>query len=169
MLSSTTLQVLKQSQKTGLFAQYHALQTLAIKQQILKELSTSASKVRVIFATVAMGMGFDILAKRQIIHVGPPRTVREHLQETGLAGRDGKQSFATLYYNNRDIAKNHEGLSDDIRKFCCLEDNCLRRFLSKSLDAIDTKSIGHLCCSYCESVCDCDECLLKSCRVNCLP
>ena len=83
--------------------------------------------------------------------------------------RDGKQSFATLYYNNRDIAKNRVGLSDDIRKFCCLEDNCLRGYPLKSLDAIDTKCIGHLCCSYCESVCDCDECLLKSCHVNCLP
>ena len=152
-----------------LFAQYHAPQTAAMKEQILKELSTSASKVRVIFATVAMGMGVDIPAIQHIIHVGPPRTVREYFQETGRAGRDGKQSFATLYYNNRDIAKNRVGLSDDIRKFCCLEDNCLRGFLLKSLDAIDTKCIGHLCCSYCEFVCDCDECLLKSCQVNCLP
>ena len=152
-----------------LFAQYHAPQTAAMKEQILKELSTSTSKIRVIFATVAMGMGVDIHAIRHVIHVGPPRTVREYFQETGRAGSDGKQSFATLYYNNRDIAKNREGLSDDIRKFCCLEDSCLRRFLLKTLDAIDTQCIGHLCCSYCESVCDCDECLLKSCQVNCLP
>ena len=81
-----------------LFAQYHAPQTTAMKQQILKELSSSASKVRLIFATVAMGMGVDIKAIRQVIHVGPSRTVREYFQETGRAGRDGKQSFATLYY-----------------------------------------------------------------------
>ena len=111
----------------------------------------------------------DIPAIRHVIHVGPPCTVREYFQETGRAGRDGKQSFATLNYNNRDIAKNRVGLSDDIRKFCCLEGNCLRGYLLKSLDAIDTKCIGHLCCSYCESVCDCNECLLKSCHVNCLP
>ena len=45
-----------------------------------------------------MGMGVDIKAIRQVIHVGPSRTVREYFQETGRAGRDGKQSFATLYY-----------------------------------------------------------------------
>ena len=55
-----------------LFAQCHAPQTTAMKQQILKELSSSASKVRLIFATVAMGMGVDIKAIRQVIHVGNP-------------------------------------------------------------------------------------------------
>ena len=152
-----------------LFAQYHAPQTTAMKEQILKDLSSASSKVRLIFATVAMGMGVDIKSKRQIIHVGPPRTVREYFQETGRAGRDGKQSSATLYFNNRDIAKNREGLSDDIRTFCRLEDSCLRKFLLESLDAPCVNCIGHLCCSYCESVCDCDECLLKISQVNGLP
>lgn len=45
-----------------LFAQYHAPQTM--KEEILKELSSSTSKVRLIFATVAMGMGVDIKAIR---------------------------------------------------------------------------------------------------------
>lgn len=147
-----------------LFAQYHAPQTTAMKEQILRELSSSTSKVKVVFATVAMGMGVDIPSIRHVIHVGPPRTVREYLQETGRAGRDGKQSTATLYYNNRDIAKNREGMSKDIRNFCRLEGTCLRKFLLNSLDAKypDTKCIGHLCCSYCESECDCNDCFSKN-------
>ena len=112
-----------------LFAQFHAPQTIAMKEQILTELSSQTSTVRVIFATVAMGMGVDITSIRKIIHVGPPRTVREYFQETGRAGRDGKQSTALLYYNNRDIAKNREGISDQIRTYCKLEDSCLREFL----------------------------------------
>lgn len=151
-----------------LFAQYHAPQTAAIKEQILKELSTSASKVQVIIATVAMGVGLDIQAVRHVIHVGPPCTAREYFQETGYTRCDGKQSYTTLHYHNRDIAKNREGLCDDVSKYCCPEDNCLRTFLLKCLDAIDSKCIGHIYCSYCESVCDCDECLLKSSQVNCL-
>ena len=47
------------------------------------------SKVRVIFATVAMGMGVDIPSIRHVIHVGPPRTIREYFQETGQAGMAG--------------------------------------------------------------------------------
>ena len=50
--------------------------------------------------------------------MGPPRTVTEYFQETGRAGRDGKLSTAVLYYDNRDIAKNTEGMTDDIRTFC---------------------------------------------------
>ena len=144
-----------------LFAKFHAPQTKAMKDQILNELSSSTSKIRLVFATVAMGMGVDIKSIRQVIHVGPPRTIREYFKETGRAGRDGKQSFATLFFNNRDIANNREGLSDDIRTFCHLEDSCLRKFLLQCLDAQYAKCVGNLCCSYCESVCDCDACLVK--------
>lgn len=96
-----------------------------MKELTLKELSSPTSTIRVVFATVALGMGVDIPSIRNIIHVGPPRTIREYFQETGWAGRDGKQSLAVLYYNNRDIAKNREGMSDDIRQFCRLEDSWL--------------------------------------------
>ena len=74
-----------------LFAQYHAPQTSTMKDQILTELASPTSKVRVIFATIAMGMGVDIPSIRYIIHV------REYFQETGRAGRDGKLSPAVLY------------------------------------------------------------------------
>ena len=143
-----------------LFAQYHAPQTLQMKEQILKELSCDQSKVRIIFATVAMGMGVDIPSIRQIIHIGPPRTVREYCQETGRAGRDGQQANALLYYNNRDIAKNREGISDKIRAFCRLNDSCLREFLLRCFDVgkHTNTMVGHQCCSHCRLYCDCAEC-----------
>ena len=109
-----------------LFAQYHAPQTRTMKDLILKELSSPSSTVRVLFATVAMGMGVDIPSIR--VHVRPPHTMREYFQETRRAGRDGKQSFGLIYYDNRNISKIQEGLSDDIRQFCCLEASCLRHF-----------------------------------------
>ena len=132
-----------------LFAQCHAPQTIAMKDQILKELSSAVSKVRVVFATVAMGMGVHIQAIQTVIHVEPPRTVREYFQETGQAGHDGKLGHAVLYYNNRDVAKNREGMSDNIHNFCQLEDGCLRKCLLSCLDAkvADTKGSSHLCCS----------------------
>ena len=43
-----------------MFAQFHAPQTKAMKEQILKELASPLlNKVRVFFTTVAMGMGVD--------------------------------------------------------------------------------------------------------------
>ena len=47
-------------QEYRLFARYYAPQTVAMEEQILKELSTSASKVRVLSVTVAVGMGVEI-------------------------------------------------------------------------------------------------------------
>lgn len=140
-----------------LFAQFHALQTRAMKEQILKERASPTSKVRVIFATVAMGMGVDIPSIRHVIHVGPPRTIREYFQETGRTGRDGKPATAVLYYNNVDISKNKAGMSEDIRTFCRLENRYLRKFLLKCLDARgnDLNIVGHLCCCYCKSLCSC--------------
>lgn len=145
-----------------LFAQYHAPQTSKMKNEILRQLCSMQSTVRVVFATVAMGMGVDIPDIRQVIHIGPPSTVKAYFQETGRAGRDGKPASAILYYNNRDIAKNKAGMQDDMRAFCSNEQNlCLRNLLLKALDYdqdIPIKPL-HVCCSVCKQHCGCSECL----------
>ena len=112
-----------------LFEQFHSPQTRAMKKQILTELAKPASKVKVIFATVAMGMGVNICSIRKVIQVGPPQTICEYFQETGRAGRDGQPATAVLYYNNVDISKNKAGMSKDSRTYCRLEDDCLRKYV----------------------------------------
>ena len=72
------------------------LQTTEMKEEILKQLCSQESTIRVVFATVAMGMGVDMPVVRQIIHIGPPCSVKAYFQETGRAGRDGKPSSASL-------------------------------------------------------------------------
>lgn len=144
-----------------MFAQFHAPQTVEMKEEILKQLCSEESIVRVVFATVVIGMGVDIRNIRQIIHIGPPSTVKAYFQETGRAGRDGKLSTACLYYNNRDIAKSRTGMQDDMRAYCMSKDICLRKLLLQSLDyEQDTASKPqHNCCDVCEKVCDCFTCL----------
>ena len=94
--------------KNRLFAQFHAPQTAKMKEEILEQLNLQPSKIRVVLATVAFGMGVDICSIREVIHIGPPRTIQEYFQETGKAGCDGQPSKAILYYNNRDIAKKNK-------------------------------------------------------------
>ena len=149
--------------KHRLFAQFHAPQTKIMKEEILCQLNLKKPILRVIFATVAFGMGVDIHSVRQIIHIGAPKTVREYFQETGRAGRDGEFSKAIMYYNNRDIAKNKPGLEDKKRMYCQSKNKCLRSLLLEYLDANQTVPVqpGHLCCSVCKNLCSCIECKLN--------
>ena len=52
-----------------LLAQFHAAQTTQMKEEILKQLCSQASIVRVVFATVAIGIGVDIPNILYIKHV----------------------------------------------------------------------------------------------------
>ena len=65
-----------------LFGQFHSPQTADMKEEILQQLTSPDSTIRVVFATVAMGMGVDITSVRYIIHIGPPHSIQEYFQET---------------------------------------------------------------------------------------
>ena len=67
--------------KNRLFAQFHAPQTAKMKEEILEQLNFQSSKIRVVLATIAFGMGVDIRSIRQVIHIGPPRTIREYFKK----------------------------------------------------------------------------------------
>ena len=85
-----------------------------MKDEILKQLTGSSkeSKIRVVFATVAIGIGVNIPELRHIIHLEVPRTLELYYQELGREGRDGKHAKASLYYNGTDIASNKAGMTD---------------------------------------------------------
>ena len=147
-----------------LFGQFHAPQTTKMKETILKQLCSPDSKCRIVFATMALGMGVNIPSVREVIHIGPPRSVREYYQEAGRAGRDNQQSQAILYYNNRDIAANRPGMTDHMRLYCKSTGKCLRRQLLCYLDSpsLVPSSKLHNCCDVCKSHCGCEDCGLKS-------
>ncbi|XP_066935524.1 probable ATP-dependent DNA helicase RecS [Clytia hemisphaerica] len=81
-------------------------QTLSEKVFILEEIKQQHSRIRVLFATTALGMGVDAPNIAHVMHIGPPSSMEAYTQEIGRAGRTKCDSWATLFYNNNDIAPN---------------------------------------------------------------
>ena len=57
--------------------------TTSKKQQILSSFSSCDSKIRLIIATSAFGLGVDIADIRRIMHWGLPSSTEEYVQESG--------------------------------------------------------------------------------------
>ena len=74
-----------------LFAMFHSC-TLVLRSQ-------TNSVVRVVFATMALGMGVDFKSSLDyIIHYSAPHTLEDYIQESGRAGRDNQQAVSRIYW-----------------------------------------------------------------------
>lgn len=80
---------------------YHAGKTASEREET--QLDWLKSKKPIIVATVAFGMGIDKNDVRYIIHYDIPSTIEGYYQESGRAGRDGKNSQCVILYNPDDL------------------------------------------------------------------
>lgn len=64
-----------------------------------------SDKTRIIVSTNAFGMGIDKPEVRFVCHYDLPEAMEYYFQEAGRAGRDGKDSYCILLWNESDIQR----------------------------------------------------------------
>ena len=81
-------------------AQYHGRMKMPAREA--SQQAFMANEIDVMVATKAFGLGIDKQDIRFVIHYAVPDSIETYVQESGRAGRDGKQARAILFYRLED-------------------------------------------------------------------
>ena len=118
--------------------------------------------VRVVFATMALGMGVNFVNLHTIIHYDAPRSLEDYFQESGRAGRDGEPSTSTIYWCPKDapsrkiIVSPHDANNAEDRCYLTNSSECRRYQLLKYFDPSIARMLSRhdlkSCCDVCQMV-----------------
>ena len=85
-----------------LFGMYHANTSSHNKDVIQKSMQHSDGVVRIVFATIALGMGVNMVGVNTTWHYGAPASLEDYLQESGRGGRNGEKAKSVVFWKPAD-------------------------------------------------------------------
>jgi superfamily II DNA helicase RecQ len=153
------------SSKTTSCFMYHAMLTSEEKEN---SLLSWKQRGKTMVATTAIGCGINYAHVRHIIIIEGCYSIPEFAQQSGRAGRDGKESTCTIYTSNAQLEKQRKlagvysvnfaqqlqiEFLDIMQKS---KKECWRKLVHQSLDGFgqDCMSLSVVMCGHCEKVID---------------
>lgn len=125
--------------------------------EITTSLQDPRGVVRVVFASVAMGMGVDLQGVNSIIHYGAPSSIEDYFQASGRGGRSGDSAHSTIYWEPKDCPMRKEPSTTHhrelivVRKYLENSSVCRRKWLLEHFDPNNAKpgDDAMVCCDVC--------------------
>ena len=137
-----------------LFGMFHASTPHYNRDVILKSLQVTDGVVRVVFATVALGMGINLQDINDVIHYGALSSLEDYFQESGRGGRSGAEAMSTVYWRPVDcpVRKEPNTLRDheliNVRKYLENTTDC-RRIMMLEYFGVQYHDVVNRCCDNC--------------------
>ena len=140
--------------RSRLFAMYHKKTHSLVKKTIETEFCLENGTVRVVFCTIAFGMGVNVRGGNTVIHLGPSSGLDDYLQESGRVGRNKESAHAILLrYKGCTRSRN---ISKQMKEYVKNKTECRRVLLLKSFTASPVpNTVPHSCCDICSERCTC--------------
>ena len=140
-----------------LFGMYHSNTPQYNKEVILKSMDQPDGVVRIVFATIALGMGVNLRGVNTIIHYGAPRSIDDYFQESGRGGRTGNYAESIVYWTPSDCPQRKDPKSvrdyevNAVRRYLENVTMCRRQWLLDYFDPICAKPglVPSKCCDIC--------------------
>lgn len=135
---------------------FSRVQTNGKKEQVMSSFMSKDSRLRLLIATSAFGLGIDCPDIRRVFHWGLPTNVEEYVQESGRAGRDGIFAESILFEGK--VGKH---ATQRIKDYVSNSTVCRRKILFQEfLKHYEGEVVVRRCkcCDVCLIVCTCDLC-----------
>ncbi len=98
---------------------YHSTTWTKYKDRVTSSFNHDNGNARILLASSALGMGVNFPDIRYVIHYGPARSIIDHVQQSGRAGRDGKLAHNVVISTGQKLAQCETAVTEFVRATTC--------------------------------------------------
>ena len=94
---------------------YYSATPKSAKQRVCNSF-TGSGKSRIAISSTSLSMGVDFPNVTYVIHFGPGRTLTDHLQQAGRAGRNSQPAHSIILYQGKHLSHCEQRMKNVVKK-----------------------------------------------------